>query len=39
MLGAQILGMSAAEKEEVKSEARILSSLDHPNIIKLMDDR
>lgn len=38
-LGVQILGMTDKEKEEVKAEARILASLDHPNIIKLMDDR
>eukprot|EP00039_Didymoeca_costata_P001766 m.54888 g.54888 ORF g.54888 m.54888 type:complete len:774 (+) comp10957_c0_seq2:421-2742(+) len=34
----KILGMTDKEKEEVKAEARILASLDHPNIIKLMDD-
>lgn len=30
--------MTSAEKEEVKTEARILAELDHPNIIKLVDD-
>ena len=34
----KIQGMSLKEKEEVKEEARILSTLAHPNIIKLMDD-
>lgn len=33
-----VTGMSLKEKEEVKEEARILSTLAHPNIIKLMDD-
>jgi NIMA (never in mitosis gene a)-related kinase len=37
-LQLQLLGMDHQEKEEVKEEARILSTLDHPNIIKLMDD-
>lgn len=34
----RILGLSTTELEEVKAEAHLLSEMDHPNIIKLMDD-
>lgn len=34
----RIQGLDEEEMEEVQAEARILASLDHPNIIRLMDD-
>eukprot|EP00041_Stephanoeca_diplocostata_P035186 m.1230788 g.1230788 ORF g.1230788 m.1230788 type:complete len:1133 (+) comp24655_c0_seq1:390-3788(+) len=34
----RIQGLDDEEMEEVQAEARILASLDHPNIIRLMDD-